>query len=69
MQHRDVTVLMIWNGSGNNSKWQVGDVLKHLLNKKRVAAAAEEAADEEDEDDEEGGENSVNASKRRRSIK
>ena len=35
MEHEDVTVLMIWNGPGVRSKWQISDIIAKIQNKKR----------------------------------
>ena len=37
MEHEDVTVLMIWNGPGVRSKWQISDIIERIRKRKGLA--------------------------------
>jgi hypothetical protein len=50
MEHDDVTVLLVWNGPGVKSKWQLFEVIKTM---RRLAAGAGAVEDEEDDEEEE----------------
>lgn len=39
MEHADVTVLMIWNGPGVRSKWQISQMISQIKKRKRMALA------------------------------
>jgi hypothetical protein len=47
MDNEDVTVLLVWNGPGVTSKWQLGDIKSALLKRKASIMPQEEADDNE----------------------
>lgn len=48
MDNNDVTVLLVWNGPGVASKWQLGDIITAL--KKRKNRNGEEDVDDDEDD-------------------
>lgn len=44
MEHEDVTVLMIWNGPGVRSKWQISDVIERIRKRKVLSDVTNDTA-------------------------
>jgi len=54
MEHKDVTVLMVWNGIGvDKHKWQIGDILAKIRAKRALADISNDAQNAETDDEEE----------------
>jgi hypothetical protein len=47
MDNDDVTVLLVWNGPGVASKWQLGEIISAL--RKRKASRDDDEEEEEEE--------------------